>query len=167
MTLRTVIFLPDPRLRAPTAPVEVFDQELHTLIDDMIETMYASNGIGLAAPQIGLSKKLAVIDVSPERNKPFCIINPEILERKGEEPMEEGCLSVPGAYDKAPRALWVKVRAQDRDGKQFEIESDGILAHCLQHEIDHLHGKLFVDYLSPLKRMFAMKKLEKQKRRAK
>lgn len=167
MTVRTVIFLPDPRLRAPTAKIEVFDDELRTLIDDMIETMYAANGIGLAAPQIGISKKLAVIDVSEERNQPFCIVNPEILEKEGEELMEEGCLSVPGPYDKAPRALRVKVKAQDRDGKIFEIEGDGLLAHCLQHEIDHLHGKLFVDYLSPLKKQLAMKKLEKIKRRQK
>lgn len=165
MALYEVIFLPDSRLRAPTAPIEIFDDELKTLIKDMYETMYAENGVGLAATQIGISKKIAVIDVSRERNQPFCIINPEILEREGEELMEEGCLSVPGSYDKAPRALRVKVRAQDQDGKHFEIEADGLLAHCLQHEIDHLNGKLFVDYLSPLKRKFALKKLEKIQRR--
>lgn len=165
MTVHKVIFLPDPRLRAPTQTIEVFDDELRRLVDDMIETMYASDGIGLAAPQIGISKKIAVIDISKERNKPFCIINPEILEKEGEELMDEGCLSVPGAYDKAPRALKVKVRAFDRNGKSFEIEGDGLLAHCLQHEIDHLYGKLYVDYLSPLKRNLAMRKLEKVKRR--
>lgn len=167
MALHKVIFLPDPRLRAATETITVFDDELRKLIDDMIETMYAHDGIGLAAPQIGISKKIAVIDVSRERNEPFCIINPEILEKEGEELMDEGCLSVPGAYDKAPRALKVKVRALDRDGKQFEMNADGLLAHCLQHEIDHLYGKLYVDYLSPLKRNVALRKLEKVKRRVK
>jgi len=167
MAVHPIVILPDPRLRAETATITVFDAELHTLLDDMYETMYAANGIGLAAPQIGISKKIAVIDISRERNEPFCIINPEIIERKGEELMEEGCLSVPGVYDKAPRALWVKVKAQDRDGKHIEIEGDGLLAHCLQHEIDHLNGKLYVDYLSPLKRKMAQKKVDKQKRYAK
>lgn len=166
MAIRKIIYLPDGRLRAETAPIEVFDDELQTLIEDMYETMDAAKGIGLAATQIGISKKLAVIDVSPERNQRFCIINPEITEKEGEELMEEGCLSVPGAYDKAPRALRVKVKALDRNGKPFEIEADGILAHCLQHEIDHLNGKLFVDYLSPLKRKLALKKLEKIKRQS-
>lgn len=166
MSLYQIIYLPDSRLRAETAPIEVFDDDLQTLIDDMIETMDAANGIGLAATQIGISKKLAVIDVSKERNQRLCIINPEIIEKEGEELMEEGCLSVPGAYDKAPRALRVKVKALDRHGKPFELEAEGTLAHCLQHEIDHLNGKLFVDYLSPLKRRFALKKLEKIKRQA-
>ncbi len=167
MTVYKIVYLPDSRLRAETTPVEVFDSALQTLIDDMYETMEAANGIGLAATQIGISKKLAVIDVSRERNQRLCIINPEIVEKEGEELMEEGCLSVPGAYDKAPRALRVKVKALDRYGKPFEIEADGLLAHCLQHEIDHLSGKLFVDYLSPLKRRLALKKLEKVKRLAK
>ncbi len=166
MAVRPIIFLPDPRLRDETMPITVFDDELQTLIDDMYETMDDASGIGLAATQIGLSLKLAVIDVSRERNQRLCIINPEIVEREGEELMEEGCLSVPGAYDKAPRALRVKVKALDRHGKPIEIEGEGLLAHCLQHEIDHLNGKLFVDYLSPLKRRFALKKLEKIKRRA-
>lgn len=167
MTIRTIIFLPDHRLRAPTAPVDVFDDKLQTLIDDMIETMDHAEGIGLAAPQIGISKKLAVIDITRERNSRLVIINPEIIDKQGEEWMEEGCLSVPGAYDKAPRALAVKVKALDRTGKPFEIEADGTLAHCLQHEIDHLNGRLFVDYLSSLKRKLALKKLEKQIRRSK
>ncbi len=161
MSLYPLVYLPDPRLRKETQAVTNFDDALQKLIDDMYETMYKSNGIGLAAPQIGLSLKLAVIDVSRERDQPFCIINPEIIAREGEEFMEEGCLSVPGAYDKAPRAIKVKVRALDRHGKSFELEADGLLAHCLQHEIDHLNGKLFVDYLSPLKRQMARKKQDK------
>lgn len=165
MTLHTIIYLPDPRLRAETKAVTTFDDKLQTLIDDMFETMYHANGIGLAAPQIGLSLKLAVIDVSQSHNERMCIINPEIISTDGDAIKEEGCLSVPGVYDKAPRYLKVKVKALDRHGKPFEIEADGLLAHCLQHEIDHLNGKLFVDYLSPLKKMMARKKLDKEKRR--
>lgn len=167
MALYEVVHLPHPVLRQMAEPVTVFDAELKTLINDMIETMYHANGIGLAAPQIALAKRIAVIDISHERNQPFCIINPEFLEKEGLEDMEAGCLSVPGVYEKTPRALRVKVRAQDVDGKFFEIEADGLLAHCLQHEIDHLNGKLIVDYLSPLKRNMALKKLEKHKRREK
>ena len=167
MALQKVIYLPDPRLRLATRTITEFDDPLHQLIDDMVETMYHERGIGLAAPQIGLSLKLAVIDISESRDQAFCIINPEILTAEGEDFMQEGCLSVPHAYDKAPRALKVRVRAQDRNGKSFEMDADGLLAHCLQHEIDHLNGKLFVDYLSPLKRQMAMKKLEKFKRRIK
>jgi peptide deformylase len=162
-----LVYLPDERLRNPTESVTAFDAKLQTLIDDMFETMYQANGIGLAAPQIGISLKLAVIDVSSERNQQICIINPEIIAREGEALKEEGCLSVPSVYDKAPRALRVKMRALDRHGNPFEIDADGLLAHCIQHEIDHLNGKLFVDYLSPLKKQMARKKLEKFKRQAK
>jgi peptide deformylase len=165
MTLLKLVYLPDPRLRQTTKEVTEFDDKLKTLIDDMYETMYKSHGIGLAAPQIGLPLKLAVLDVSEKRNDKFCIINPQIISTSGEDLMEEGCLSVPGVFDKAPRALHVTVRAQDETGKFREISGDGILAHCLQHEIDHLNGKLFVDYLSPLKRQMARKKLEKNIRR--
>lgn len=162
-----VIFINDPRLRAKTAEITDFNDELRTLVKDMIESMYAADGIGLAAPQIGISKKLAVIDVSEERNKPFCIINPVILEKEGLEEKYEGCLSVPGAYDKAPRALKVKVKAFDEHGKEFEINAEGLLAHCLQHEIDHLNGTVFIDYLSPLKRKLTQKKIEKAMKRIK
>jgi peptide deformylase len=165
MTLLKLVYLPDSRLRQPTKEVTEFDGKLKTLIEDMYETMYLSQGIGLAAPQIGLPLKLAVLDVSEKRNDKFCIINPQIISATGEDMMEEGCLSVPGVFDKAPRALHVMVRAQDETGKFREISGDGILAHCLQHEIDHLNGKLFVDYLSPLKRQMARKKLEKNIRR--
>jgi peptide deformylase len=161
MGLRKLVYLPDPRLRAPTQPITKFDTELKALINDMYETMYHENGIGLAAPQIGLSLKLAVIDVSESRKENFCIINPEIIHAEGEDVPGEGCLSVPGVYDKAPRALKVTVRAQDENGVFFEREADGLLAHCFQHEIDHLNGKLFVDYLSPLKRQMARKKMDK------
>lgn len=164
MAVRKIVYLPDPRLRDLTMPVTIFDDKLQTLINDMIETMYDAKGVGLAAPQIGISLKLAVIDASRDHNQPFTIINPEILEKEGEHMMEEGCLSVPSVYDKAPRALKVKVRALDRYGKPFEMEADGLLAHVLQHEIDHLNGKLFVDYLSPLKKQMARKKLDKFKR---
>ncbi|MDR3478321.1 MAG: peptide deformylase [Gammaproteobacteria bacterium] len=164
MAIRKIVLLPDARLRDLTMPVTEFDDKLQTLIDDMIETMYAANGIGLAAPQIGISLKLAVIDVSPEKDKPFCIINPEITERDSQALMEEGCLSVPTVYDKAPRAVKVKMHALDRTGKPFDMEADGLLAHCIQHEIDHLNGKLFVDYLSPLKKQRAKKKLDKFKK---
>ncbi|MES2216991.1 MAG: peptide deformylase [Pseudomonadota bacterium] len=165
MTLHKIVYLPDQRLRQPTKEVTVFDDKLKTLIEDMYETMYHNDGIGLAAPQIGLSLRLAVIDVSEKRNENFCIINPQIIQAEGEDLMDEGCLSVPGVFDRAPRALRVVVRTQDETGKFREIKGDGLLAHCLQHEIDHLNGKLFVDYLSPLKRQMARKKLAKNIRR--
>lgn len=165
MAIHSIIHLPDPRLRAPTEIITVFDAALQQLIDDMFETMYAAKGIGLAAPQIAINKKLAVIDVSNAKSSTLCLINPNIVDRRGEALMEEGCLSVPGVYDKAPRALWVKLSALDRNGKSYEIEAEDLLAHCIQHEVDHLNGKLFLDYLSPLKRQLARKKLEKIKKR--
>jgi len=162
--MRKIIYLPDARLRASTKVITNFDAPLKTLIEQMYETMDAAQGIGLAAPQIGLSLKLAVIDISEKRDQRFCIINPEIIHRSGEANLHEGCLSVPGVWDEAPRALQVTVKAQDENGVEKLIEADGLLAHCLQHEIDHLNGKLFVDYLSPVKKMMAKKKLEKFKR---
>ena len=165
MAIYPIIQLPDERLRAVTAPITSFDEALQKLIDDMFETMYAAKGIGLAAPQIAISKKLAVIDVSNNKSKTWCLINPVIVERKGEALMEEGCLSVPGVYDKAPRALWVKLQALDRHGKPYEIEAEDLLAHCIQHEVDHLNGTLFLDHLSPLKRQLARKKLKKIRKR--
>ncbi len=166
MTVRTIIQLPDPRLREETASVQnIAAPEIQTLIDDMIETMYAAEGVGLAATQIAVSKRIAVIDVSKEHDQPMVLINPAITASEGEELMSEGCLSIPGVYDKAPRALRVTLCAQDRTGKPYEIEADGLLAHAIQHEVDHLNGKLFIDYLSPLKRQMARKKLEKNKRR--
>ena len=132
----------------------------------MLETMYAAPGIGLAATQVNVGKRIVVIDVSEDKSQPLCLINPEIMEQEGIEEMEEGCLSVPGIYENVRRAKWVRIRALDRDGRPFEIETDGLLAVCIQHEIDHLDGKLFVDYLSQLKRTRIRKKLEKQDRQA-
>jgi peptide deformylase len=140
------------------------DAALRKLIDDMFETMYAAPGIGLAATQVNVHKRFMVIDVSESRKEPLVFINPEILERQGVEETEEGCLSVPGIYDKVTRADRIRVRALDRDGKQFEMDADGLLAVCIQHEMDHLDGKLFVDYLSELKRTRIRKKLEKERK---
>ncbi len=164
MAIRKIIYLPDKRLREQSKEISTFDEELQKLIDDMFETMYDARGVGLAAPQIGLNIQLSVIDVKGDKREQLVIINPKVVEAKGEEIFQEGCLSVPGAYDKVKRASWVKVEALDRDGKPFTIEGDGLLGECLQHEIDHLNGKLFIDLLSPLKRGLARKKLEKFKR---
>ncbi len=160
----TVLHFPDERLRTVAKPVDRFDDALHTLIEAMFDTMYDAPGIGLAATQVNVHKRVVVIDVSEEKNDPLVLINPEILEKQGEEEMDEGCLSVPGIYEKVQRADWIKVRAVDRNGEPFELETGGLLAVCIQHEIDHLDGKLFVDYLSTLKRQRIRKKLEKQLR---
>jgi peptide deformylase len=164
MSLRTILEFPDPRLRTRALPVTDFDPELSRLIDDMFETMYAAPGIGLAAPQIDVQMRLLVIDVSEERNQPLVLINPEILAREGVEVTEEGCLSVPGIYDQVQRAAKVRVRAQDRNGEVFERDYEGTLAVCVQHEMDHIDGKLFVDYLSDLKRERIRKKLQKERK---
>jgi peptide deformylase len=161
MALLNVLHFPDARLRNKAQPVEHVDEEIRRLVDDMLETMYDAPGIGLAATQVNVAKRVVVIDISESNDQPLCFINPEILERRGEEEMEEGCLSVPGFYETVRRAEWVRVRALGRDGQPFEIETDGLLAVCIQHEIDHLDGKLFVDYLSELKRQRIRKKLEK------
>ena len=164
MTIRKIIYLPDERLRLVAKPVEKFDDELQTLIDDMFETMYHARGVGLAAPQIGISLRLSVIDVVGDKKQQIVIINPEIIASEGETEYEEGCLSVPGAYDKVTRATKVTIRALDRFGKEFEMSGEGVLGECFQHEIDHLNGKLFIDLLSPLKRAMARRKLDKYKR---
>jgi peptide deformylase len=164
MALLQILEFPDPRLRTRAQPVTQVDAALRKLVDDMFETMYAAPGIGLAATQVNAAKRLLVIDVSEKRDQPLVFINPEILAREGVEETEEGCLSVPGVFDKVTRAEKVRVRALDRDGKQFEMEADGLLAVCIQHEIDHLDGKLFVDYLSELKRTRIRKKLEKERK---
>lgn len=144
----------------------VFDQALGELVDDMFETMYAAPGIGLAASQINVQQRVVVIDVSPDKSTPLHLINPVILERDGEEEMEEGCLSVPGIFETVRRADRIRVEARDRHGDVFELDADGLLAVCIQHEIDHLDGKLFVDYLSQLKQSRIRKKLEKEQRLA-
>ena len=164
MAILTILEFPDKRLRKKALPVEVVDETISTLVGDMLETMYKAPGIGLAATQVNVQKRVLVIDISEEKNQPLCFINPEILEKSGTEEMDEGCLSVPGVFEKVTRAEKVKVQALDRQGSAFEMEADGLLAVCIQHEIDHLEGKLFVDYLSPLKRHRARKKLEKDRR---
>lgn len=164
MAIHTIIYLPDPRLRLQSAKIEKFDEKLQTLIDDMFETMYHAKGVGLAAPQIGINLCLSVIDVIGDKSQQLVIINPEIIESHGEISYQEGCLSIPGVYDTVKRAERVTVRALDRFGKPFEITADDLLGECLQHEIDHLNGKLYIDLLSPLKRSMARKKLEKYKR---
>jgi peptide deformylase len=164
MTRLTILEFPDPRLRTRAVPVATVDNSLRDLIDDMLETMYAARGIGLAATQVNVHKRVLVTDISEGRNQPRAFINPEILSRDGSETSQEGCLSVPGYYDEVQRAARVRVRALDRDGKSFEEDLDGLLAVCVQHEIDHLDGKLFVDYLSEMKRQRVRKKLEKERR---
>ena len=164
MALLPILHFPDPRLRTRAAPVTRVDASLRALIDDMFETMYEAPGIGLAATQVDVHQRLIVIDVSEEKNQPLVFINPELVEKQGVEEMDEGCLSVPGIYEKVQRADRVKVRALDRNGDSFEMEADGLLAVCIQHEIDHLDGKLFVDYLSEAKRQRIRKRLEKSRR---
>ena len=164
MALLEILHFPDPRLRDKAKPVVQVDAAIRRLVDDMFETMHAAPGIGLAATQVNVPLQVVVIDVSDDRKEPLCLINPEILERVGVEEMEEGCLSVPGITDKVVRAERVRIRALNRDGKPFELETGGLLAVCIQHELDHLDGKLFVDYLSGLKRQRIRKKLEKEAR---
>ena len=164
MAIRKILHYPDPRLRRQALPVDTVDDETRTLIDDMAETMYQAPGMGLAAPQIDVSKRILVIDISEARNDLRVLVNPELLTQEGEQTMEEGCLSVPGVYEEVTRAEKVTVRALGGDGKPFELEADGLLATCVQHEIDHLDGKLFVDYLSRLKQQRVRKKLAKQQR---
>lgn len=166
MSLRTILHYPDPRLRRKALPVGRVDDAVRRLVDDMAETMYAAPGIGLAAIQINEPKRVVVIDVSESRDQLQVFINPEIVARDGVQTYEEGCLSVPGIYEEVTRAHHIRVRALDRDGKPFELEAEGMLATCIQHEIDHLDGKVFVDYLSRLKQSRIRKKLEKQQKLA-
>jgi len=164
MALRTILEFPDPRLRTRAQPVTHFDAALGTLIDDMLETMYAAPGIGLAATQVDVHRRVIVIDISEQHNEPLVLINPQILEREGDVNTEEGCLSVPGIFDEVARASKVRVRAQQRNGETFERDFEDILAVCVQHEMDHLEGKLFVDYLSDLRRERIRKKLGKERK---
>ncbi|HEX7079797.1 MAG TPA: peptide deformylase [Gammaproteobacteria bacterium] len=160
-----ILEYPDPRLRIRAERVTVVDDDVKRLVADMFETMYAAPGIGLAATQVDAHKRIIVIDVSDERNEPYCFINPEILSAEGRTSVEEGCLSVPGLYDYVERAERIKVTALDRNGEPFELEAEGLLAQCVQHEMDHLEGKLFVDYLSQLKRERLKKRYLKKARR--
>ncbi|MBS1188039.1 MAG: peptide deformylase [Burkholderiaceae bacterium] len=165
MPLLNILRYPDPRLARVAKPVTVFDDRLKQLVADMAETMYDAPGIGLAAPQVNVAEQIVVIDVSESRDQLRALINPEIVWASEErKECQEGCLSVPGIYDQVERADRVKVRAFDVDGKPFEIEADGWLAVCIQHELDHLKGRVFVDYLSPLKRRRIKDKLQKEER---
>jgi peptide deformylase len=164
MTKLVILEYPDPRLRKTAAPVAVVDDAVRQLADDMLETMYAARGVGLAATQVDVHKRLIVLDVSETRDQPLILINPELLKQEGSGPGEEGCLSLPGIYDKLSRATHIRVRALDRDGQPFEMDADGLLATCIQHEMDHLVGKLFIDYLSELKRQLIRRRLEKERK---
>jgi peptide deformylase len=161
MAILDILHFPDPRLRQVCEPVQTIDDEIRRLADDMLETMYAAPGIGLAAIQVNVHKRLIVMDLSEDHSSPLCLINPEVVSSEGEEEMQEGCLSVPGFYETVRRAERIRVKALDRHGEVLEFDADGLLAVCIQHEIDHLNGKLFVDYLSGLKRQRIRKKLEK------
>ncbi|AHG19888.1 peptide deformylase [Chania multitudinisentens RB-25] len=161
MSVLQVLHFPDERLRKVAAPVKEVNADIQRIVDDMFETMYAEDGIGLAATQVDIHQRIIVIDVSENRDEPLVLINPELLEKHGETGIEEGCLSVPEHRALVPRAEKVKVRALNREGQPFELEADELLAICIQHEMDHLIGKLFVDYLSPLKRQRIRQKLEK------
>ncbi len=159
-----ILEFPDPRLRKKAVPIDDVNDSVRQLIDDMLETMYAAPGIGLAATQVDVHRRLLVGDVSQEKNEPFELINPEILEQNGSVVTEEGCLSVPGYYDEVERAGNIRVRFLDRDGAERELECEGLLAVLVQHEMDHLEGRLFVDYLSEVKRQRIRKRLQKDRR---
>jgi len=166
MALLPILEFPDPRLRTKAAPVTVFDGALRQLVADMFETMYAAPGVGLAATQVNEHRQLLVMDMSEERTQPYVLINPRILEKDGVQVFQEGCLSFPGIYADVERALRVKIAAQDVEGDAFELEAEGPLAVCIQHEMDHLAGKVFVDHLSPLKRSMLLKRLEKRRKQS-
>jgi peptide deformylase len=159
-----ILEFPDPRLRTKATPVAAVDDDLRALIADMFETMYAAPGIGLAATQVDVHKRLLVADISPDQSQPFAFINPQILERDGVIVSDEGCLSVPGYYEEVERAEHIRLHYLDRNGDAQEMEAEGLLAVCIQHEVDHLDGKLFVDYLSEAKRQRIRKKLTKERR---
>ena len=162
MSKLTVLHFPDPRLRKKARPVAAVDVQVRQLSRDMLETMYAENGIGLAATQVNVQQRVVVMDLSAEKNEPLVLVNPEIMQKTGMEEMEEGCLSVPGFSDLVQRAEKISYRYLDLDGEEIQAEADGLRAVCIQHEIDHLDGKLFIDYLSPMKRQRVRKKIEKQ-----
>ncbi len=167
VSILSVLEFPDPRLRTVAKAVTKVDAKVKGLIDDMFETMYEEHGVGLAATQVDIHQRIIVIDTSEDKKNPLCLINPELIEQSGEEESDEGCLSVPGIFEPVKRAEKIKVKALDQQGKSFELEADGLLAICVQHEMDHLLGKLFVDYLSPLKRQRIKKKMLKLHKREK
>ena len=166
MAKLNILHFPDERLRTVAKPVDAVTPDIQQFIADMFETMYEAPGIGLAATQVDFHQRIIVIDVSEDKSQPLCLINPEIIEKDGEQLMDEGCLSVPGIYDTVKRANHIKVRAIDKEGQSFEMEATELLAVCIQHEMDHLAGRLFVDYLSPLKQQRIKKKLTKQQKQA-
>lgn len=161
----TILRFPDPRLRTVAQPVKQVNEEVRDTADKMLTTMYALAGVGLAATQVNVHKRLIVMDVSDERNHPICLINPEIVDQQGEMTNQEGCLSVPDFYARVTRAAEIKVTALDLDGRPTELEATGLLADCIQHEIDHLNGKLFIDHLTPLKRQRFLTQLKKQQKK--
>jgi peptide deformylase len=165
MAVLEILRFPDPRLREVARPVESIDRNLQGFIDDMFETMYDASGVGLAATQVGVARRVAVMDCSGEENGPIVMINPEIVVREEPVTVEEGCLSVPEHYDSVTRHKRVMLRAQDRDGEPYELEAEGLLAQCIQHEIDHLDGGLYIDQLSRLKRERIRRRLEKAQKR--
>ncbi|TAM59558.1 MAG: peptide deformylase [Rhodanobacter sp.] len=166
MSLLPILEFPDPRLRTRAEPVVAFDAELRQFVADMLETMYTANGVGLAATQVDVHRRVLVADMSDDRRQPLVLINAQILEKEGTQVYQEGCLSFPGLYADVTRALKVKVKAQDVDGNEVIVEAEGPLAVCIQHELDHLDGKVFVDYLSSLKRALLLKRLDKQRKQA-
>jgi peptide deformylase len=167
MTLLSILEFPDPRLRTKARlvdPAEIGTPEFQTRLDDMFHTMYEAPGIGLAASQVDVHQRFMVMDISEDKSQPLVFINPEITTADGHQVYQEGCLSVPGIFADVTRANRITVKALDRNGQPFEVTADGLLAICIQHEMDHLEGKVFIDYLSPLKREMVRKKLEKQRR---
>ena len=166
MAVLPILEFPDPRLRTRAEPVHAFDASLQQLVADMFQTMYDASGVGLAATQVNVHQRVLVADMSDERNRPLALVNPQILEKDGSQIYQEGCLSFPGLYADVTRALRVTVRAQDVHGSEITVEADGPLAVCIQHEMDHLEGKVFVDYLSSLKRALLLKRLDKQRKQA-
>ena len=166
MALLPILHYPDERLHRVAKPVDTINDEIRRLVEDMAQTMYAAPGVGLAAIQVNVPLQIIVIDLSDTHDQLLTLINPEILESRGESDCEEGCLSVPGINEKIQRAAWVRVQAKNLDGARFELEADGLLAVCIQHELDHLRGKVFVEYLSALKQRRILAKLKKQQRRA-
>ncbi len=166
MSILSILEFPDPRLRLHAAPVSVFDAKLKQLGADMLQTMYAANGVGLAAIQVNVQQRILVADMSDERTQPLVLVNAQVVEKSGSQVYQEGCLSFPGMFADVTRALSVTIKAQDTDGKETILEVEGPLAVCIQHEIDHLDGKMFVDYLSSLKRTLLLKRLDKQRKQA-
>jgi len=166
MSILNILHYPDERLRTRAEAVIEVNETIKSIVDDMFETMYLAPGIGLAATQVDIHKQIIVIDVSEDKSQPLCLINPEILAKDGEQEMDEGCLSVPGIYAGVKRCEDIRIKALDRDGSPFEMDAHGLLAVCIQHEMDHLAGKLFVDYLSPMKQQRIRKKLTKQQKQA-